>query len=168
MKSMRHMIFLIVSLLCVPARATNFNTTCQNIGGFVHCNTNDYGSATYSNYGANWGNSFLSGLNAGMQARKNAIETQNALLQQQILLQQAQQMARPPQPQISSCKIDKIVGKAFPVGRVELVLTRVASDKYQIVGTDAYVLTKDCFRYMEKQPVIADINYSPSDRIYFE
>ncbi|MBQ7244936.1 MAG: hypothetical protein IJS34_01030 [Alphaproteobacteria bacterium] len=167
MKKTYFFTLLFGTLFCVPAQA-NYNTTCQNIGGFVHCNTYDYGSAAPSNYGANWGNSFLSGLNAGMQARKNAIETQNALLQQQILLQQAQQMAQQQQPKISSCKIDKIVGKEFPVGRVELVLTRVASDKYQIVGTDAYVLTKDCFRYMEKQPVIADINYSPSDRIYFE
>lgn len=167
MKKTYFFTLLLGALFCVPAQA-NYNTTCQNIGGFVHCNTYDYGSAAPSNYGANWGNSFLSGLNAGMQARKNAIETQNALLQQQILLQQAQQMAQQQQPKISSCKIDKIVGKEFPVGRVELVLTRVASDKYQIVGTDAYVLTKDCFRYMEKQPVIADINYSPSDRIYFE
>ena len=167
MKFLHHMILLAITLFCVPANA-NFNTTCQNIGGYVYCNTYDYGSGFTSNYGANWGNSFLSGFNTGMQARKNAIETQNALLQQQILLQQAQQMAQSSQPQLSSCKIDKIMGKAFPVGRVELVLTRVSSDKYQIVGTDAYILTKDCFRYMENHPVIADINYSPSDRIYFK
>lgn len=154
-----------IALISACPVLANTHTTCQNIGGFVHCDTTNYATAP-SNYGADWGNSFLSGFNSGMQARKNAIETQNALIQQQILLQQAQQMA--PQKQISSCSISKIVGKAFPTGRIELVLTYVKKNKYQIDGTNAYVLTRDCFRYMEHHRVIADINYSESDKIYFE
>ena len=164
---MKKLFIICTFLICTNIAFANSSTTCRNVGGSIYCDTYNYGSiyGTPANYG-NWGNSFLSGFNSGIQARKNAIEMQNALIQQQMLLNQSQQVAQP-QKQISSCKIDKIVGKEFPVGQVELILTWVSSDKYQIADTDEYVLTKDCFRYMKKQIVIADIKHSEDDRIYF-
>ena len=166
---MKKLFISCVFLFCVDIAFANSSTTCRNVAGSIYCDTYNYGTmyGTPTNYGPNLGDSILSGIKTGMQFRKDTIDTQNAILQQYMLFNQAQQAASS-QKKISSCKIDKIIGKEFPIGRIELVLTWITRDTYQIDDTEAYVITKDCFRYMHKQTVLADITDSSDDRIYFE